>query len=127
MNLIPDQAQDTGNYWCTWRSQATACGNKNLVKVHTGKAADAIGEEFLFGEIGALVHYISPEVRGDLIVVLDDGWDVPYDLKPSWHNDGSDDLFQYGSMIVNEELIHAIGLTVQSCASELPGLLIQAM
>lgn len=102
MNLVPNDVKDTGNYWCTWRTQATVCGHKGLQEVHTNSTRDAIGEEFLFGEIGAL-NKIDPSYRGDLIVVLDDGWDVPYHLKPDWRDGGNDDLHRFGSFELNNE------------------------
>ena len=75
MNLIPENAVCTGNYYCTWDAQCDA--------MHTGapqgekvQSRDAMCEDFLFGENGLLNSFAG--VRGDLIVVLDDGWDVPY-------------------------------------------------
>lgn len=101
-SLIPDQVTDTGNYWCTWRTQSTVIGNKKLKKVHTDSIRDAMCEEFLFGEVGVLEH-IDPAIRGDLIVVLDDGWDVPYGLFPSPANGGNEAYHQFGSLVLNEE------------------------
>lgn len=77
MNLIPNKVQHTGNYWCSWRTQSTALENEELRKKGYN-LRNRINEEFLFGEIGTLTKYFEP-IRGDLIVVLDDGWDVPLD------------------------------------------------
>ncbi len=78
MNLIPDKPQVTGNYFCTWDSQSD--------QMYTWKdrpaalsARDAMNEDFLFGENGLLNSFQG--IREDLIVVLDDGWDVPYGAK----------------------------------------------
>jgi len=79
MNLIPEKIPKTGNYWCTWDTQW------NLMKetVPDGvpiPTRDRMDEEYLFGEDGVLRNYFRP-VRKDLIIVLDDGWDVPYGAK----------------------------------------------
>lgn len=78
MNLIPNKTQATGNYWCSWRTQSTALASEELRKKGYN-LRNRLDEDFLFGSIGALTKYFEP-VRGDLIVVLDDGWDVPIDL-----------------------------------------------
>ena len=77
MNLIPSNISLTGNYWCSWRTQSTALANEELRKKGYN-LRNRIDEDFLFGEIGTLSKYFEP-IRGDLIVVLDDGWDVPID------------------------------------------------
>ena len=75
MNLIPDKAENTGNYFCTWDSQCDEMNTRRPVPEGLS-SRDAMCEEFLFGENGLLNSFDG--VRGDLIVVLDDGWDVPY-------------------------------------------------
>ncbi len=80
MNLIPEMPQDTGSYFCTWDSQ---CDHMYTWKERPAAltARDAMNEAFLFGENGLLHSFQG--VRQDLIVVLDDGWDVPYGAKDS--------------------------------------------
>lgn len=80
MNLIPAIPQVTGNYFCTWDSQ---CDHMHTWKNRPAglSSRDAMNEEFLFGENGLLNGFEG--VREDLIVVLDDGWDVPYGAKDS--------------------------------------------
>ena len=78
MNLIPNKTQTTGNYFCTWDSQCDEMHTQNLLDP-SFSSRDAMCEEFLFGENGLLCRFDG--VRGDLIVVLDDGWDVPYGAK----------------------------------------------
>ena len=80
MHLIPDSPQVTGNYFCTWDSQ---CDHMYTWKNRPAElsARDAMNEAFLFGETGLLNSFQG--VREDLIVVLDDGWDVPYGAKDS--------------------------------------------
>ena len=78
MNLIPAIPQVTGNYFCTWDSQ---CDHMYTWKDRPSwlSARDAMNEDFLFGENGLLNGFEG--LREDLIVVLDDGWDVPYGAK----------------------------------------------
>lgn len=80
MNLIPDTMKKTGNYFCTWDSQ---CDEMYARNPSAGRipSRDAMCEEFLFGENGLLNSFDG--VRDDLIVVLDDGWDVPYGATDS--------------------------------------------
>ena len=79
-NLIPDIVPDTGNYFCTWDSQCITMylRNKDADRV---PSRDAMCEEYLFGENGLLNSFEG--VRRDLIVILDDGWDVPYGATDS--------------------------------------------
>ena len=77
MNLISKDIKTTGNYWCSWRTQSTALGSEELRKKGFN-LRNRIDEEFLFGNIGVLTKYFEP-IRGDITVVLDDGWDVPFD------------------------------------------------
>lgn len=74
MDLIPEKPQITGNYFCTWDAQ---CDQMYTWKEHPADrtARDSMCEAFLFGENGLLRSFDG--VREDLIVVLDDGWDVP--------------------------------------------------
>jgi len=64
--------QQAPNYFCTWHLMywlPSHCGVPNL------QTRDVLCDELLFGENGiALRHY--PEVRRDLYLLLDDGWDV---------------------------------------------------
>ncbi|MBQ7638586.1 MAG: hypothetical protein IJS90_06780 [Clostridia bacterium] len=80
MDLIPQKSQITGNYFCTWDSQCDHMyARKERPKGLT--ARDAMNENFLFGENGVLNSFEG--MRQDLIVVLDDGWDVPYGATDS--------------------------------------------
>lgn len=91
MNLIPGDCKKTGNYFCTWDSQCDTMYARDPL-AETVPARDAMCEEFLFGENGLLNSFDS--VRGDLIVVLDDGWDVPY---------GATDRRLFGSLEADPE------------------------
>ena len=91
VNLIPDEPKPTGSYFCTWDSQ---CDHMNTQKNRPKDrgSRDAMCEDFLFGENGLLNSFDG--VRKDLIVVLDDGWDVPY---------GAKDRRIFGSLEADEE------------------------
>ena len=78
LNLIPAAGKPTGSYFCTWDSQCDHMNTqKDRPKDRTSR--DAMNEDFLFGENGLLESFEG--VRRDLIVVLDDGWDVPYGAR----------------------------------------------
>lgn len=75
MNLIPNETKVTGNYFCTWDSQCDEM-HASDPSADGVQSRDAMCEDFLFGKNGLLRCFDG--VRSDLIVVLDDGWDVPY-------------------------------------------------
>lgn len=76
------------NYWCTWATQARLVdanvksgvlavpGDQGLPGVR-----DNLTEAVLFGKDG-WAHTQYPSVRGNLYLVLDDGWDVPFGCAP---------------------------------------------
>lgn len=74
------------NYWCTWASQNYLSKIKGFEKGMTDEdfegpagallARDEMNETTLFGEGGFADAF--PEIRGELLLVIDDGWDVPY-------------------------------------------------
>lgn len=102
MNILQsEQKLKVKNYWCTWRTQETVRKNKKLNRIHNASTPDVIDEDFLFGNIGVL-NTFDNEIRKDIMIVLDDGWDVEYDLKPDWRNGGNDDFNSYGSFVLNE-------------------------
>lgn len=74
MNLVPQKAKPSGGYWCTWRTAgeilpAERRGDPLLSR-------DGMGETFLFGPHG-VGHPCFHRIKGDIFVLLDDGWDVP--------------------------------------------------
>lgn len=88
------------NYWCSWSTQ-WAMGKSRLAA--EGKALGyfegdcgtytraVLCEENIFGEGGFAEQF--PEVRGDLFLLLDDGWDVPLDISTE------DGIAAFGSVI----------------------------
>lgn len=91
MNLISEQTIDTGNYWCTWDTQWNVL-KERMTAATPIPTRDAMCEAFLFGNDGVLNQFDG--VRGDMIVVLDDGWDVPF---------GAKDPRLFGSLEVDSE------------------------
>jgi len=64
--------RQTANYFCTWHLMYWFPGNGGVPGLQT---RDVLCDALLFGEDGvAAKHY--PEVRRDLFLLLDDGWDV---------------------------------------------------
>ncbi len=93
-NGIPQTGPDTGNYWCTWDTQFRV--NDVEAGKNTKNLRNVLTQEFLFGEKGMLSDSFK-KVRGDLYVLLDDGWDVGWDVP----GDGPVSIF--GSLELFEE------------------------
>jgi hypothetical protein len=73
-SLVPDEPGTTPSYWCTWGVQ-----NYSLAAVdeldHSMVAAN-LTEEHVFGRPG-WARAFPEEIRSDLFIVFDLGWDVP--------------------------------------------------
>ncbi len=71
--LVPETPGATPDYFCTWNVQGFACGYAGA-----SPQADQMVEANLFGS-GPLQNWLGffPEVRGDLIFLLDDAYDFP--------------------------------------------------
>lgn len=88
INLIPTQPAETPNYWCTWNLQ-NFIGGENAKDIEQLEGSDGavmarniLTEKMMFSEDG-WANKVFPEIRKDLILVFDDGWDVPpNDFKP---------------------------------------------
>ena len=100
MNLIPSQPQTTvPNYWCTWATQAFTMPPETPAEIaFSGDQGlfgtrDNLNSEVLFGRNGWAHDWKN--IRGDLIFLIDDGWDVPYLTTPQ--EQGS----VFGSLIVD--------------------------
>ena len=76
-NGIPQMGPDTGNYWCTWDTQFRV--NSVEDGKDTKNLRNVLTQDFLFAEDGMLRNYLK-NVRQDLYVLLDDGWDVGKDV-----------------------------------------------
>ena len=77
------------NYWCTWGIQnalsRTGTGNQDCGRFAGDQGARSarrnMSEELLFGSDG-WAETMFPKSRKDLLLLLDDGWDVPLDADP---------------------------------------------
>ena len=98
MKLIPSEGKNTANYWCSWRNQRFFMPNPFFhmrqydIPEHNKIQRDMLSDEFLFGKRGVLVNHMQ-DIRKDMYVLLDDGWDVPY----------NDNCTAVGSLVLNEE------------------------
>ncbi len=93
INLIPPPRKEpAGSYFCTWGSQLNVPeidpDLPELAMIMRNHLTQDLLNELLSG-------YMQP-IRKDLIVVLDDGWDVPPGTKSTHHN-------RMGSMCLNPE------------------------
>lgn len=72
-SLVPDASNSAPDYFCTWNVQGFACGYSGA-----SNQADAMIEANLFGS-GTNQNWLGffPELRGDLIFLLDDAFDFP--------------------------------------------------
>jgi len=84
LNLVPMAAGKSLNYWCTWGAQNVAW-MEGLDHVEpreiegaagAARARASLNEEFLLGKQGWARRFFQ-RARGDLYIVLDDGWDAP--------------------------------------------------
>ena len=104
-NLIPDQPVTAPNYWCTWGTQGQwkSWRDAHPLKAEAEKLEGAmrtragLDEEYLFGEPGVLKTGYE-QVRGELWVVIDDGWDVPYKTANTWN-----DKSAFGSQVIDTD------------------------
>ena len=98
MKLIPSEGKNTANYWCSWRNQRLFMPNPFFhmrqydISEHNKIQRDMLSDEFLFGKRGVLVNHMQ-DIRKDMYILLDDGWDVPY----------NDNCTAVGSLVLNEE------------------------
>lgn len=94
VNLIPENGPDTGNYWCTWDTQY------RMNSLEDGKSSlhlrNILDDDFLFGSKKLITEYFQ-NVRKDIYVLLDDGWDVPRGIP------GNGKISVFGSLILHED------------------------
>jgi hypothetical protein len=90
-NLVPEKPGTAPNYWCTWAAQNYMHGqglkelDPSVLEGNGGAALarDSLNEKVLLGPEGwAAKFYLK--CRSDLLLVLDDGWDVPSENPGPW-------------------------------------------
>ena len=85
-SILPARALAASpNYWCTWCAQdaAFAAGvlaDRSRRPKGGNTTRDGIDEITAFGKDGFASFF--PESRSELMLVFDDGWDVPYGAQP---------------------------------------------
>ena len=92
-NLVPTSPGKSPNYWCTWSAQSYMYGQGTkkvdpiLYKVEAIPKYSSVylNEEVLFGDKGWLKNFYN-KIKGDLWVVLDDGWDIPASKDYGYRN-----------------------------------------
>lgn len=90
-------------YWCTWNTQNCVAEKREKSReacVFIGDqgaqlARAMLNEETVFGTNGWASMF--PDVRKELYLMFDDGWDVPYGVHPDTRRDG------FGSLLLNKE------------------------
>ncbi|MBL7112047.1 MAG: hypothetical protein ISS19_08915 [Bacteroidales bacterium] len=100
ISLIPDKQNQSPDYWCTWGAQNYAIDTQSvLYSLSLGGhslTAGNLNEENLFGEDGWSSAF-PDELKKDLFIVLDLGWDVPSETKIGTEN------WRLGSLMVVQE------------------------
>lgn len=82
-SLVPAQLSIAPNYWCTWAAQNYMYGHNlsaldpRVLEGDSGSnlAHSAMRDQVLFGDAGWAKSFYA-QVRGDLFLLLDDGWQV---------------------------------------------------
>ena len=76
-DLIPaNNAYTTYDYYCTWRNQNRIAAAAGMVGERGSHLRDMLTDQWLFSE-NSPFHKFDRSLRQDLILVIDDGWDVP--------------------------------------------------
>lgn len=79
MNLVPETPTTTPHHWCTWNRQnaAGALAAADPTELLDSRGAQAARNSIIRGALSEWLAEVHPLARRDLLVVLDDGWDVP--------------------------------------------------
>ena len=100
----------SATYWCTWATQAATLADHRA----TGElkfpgdqgvpgVRDNMNETVVFGPKGWI--NLFQEFRGDMVFLVDDGWDVPYGAKG-----GRDGIHSFGSLVPDRERFPSLGV-----------------
>lgn len=97
-------------YWCTWGTQAETLKDHQV----TGElkfpgdqgvpgVRDNLNEDVIFGPKGWI--HLFPDYRGDMVFMVDDGWDVPYGAKG-----GAPNIHSFASLVPDRERFPSFGV-----------------
>ena len=97
-------------YWCTWSTQAETLKGHRLTGAlkfpgdqGVPGVRDNMNEDVLFGPKGWA--NLFPGFRGDMVFMVDDGWDVPYGAKG-----GRDGIHTFGSLVPDRARFPSFGV-----------------
>lgn len=98
VNLVPDEAfVETANYVCTWNIQDWVAWHEEKTGGN-GNKRDTVDPYHLFDSDIGWAAIMYPEIRSDLIFLLDDGWDLPYGTQKNGTNKQ-----YFGSQVLPED------------------------
>ena len=100
----------SSTYWCTWATQdATLAGHQATGELNfpgdqgVPGVRDNMNEAVVFGPKGWI--NLFPEFRGDMVFLVDDGWDVPYGAKG-----GNAGIHSFASLVPDRERFPSLGV-----------------
>ncbi len=107
MNIFDKEYKFNGNYLCTWISQKkyarkAYAGDPKFI---TQEMRNVLNDKMLFSGDDYPFHFIPKEMRKSVILLLDDGWDVPFNVHPR------NDLNLFGRVILDEQKFAGYGDT----------------
>ncbi len=81
MKILNKPFQETGNYLCTWDMQVKVAEHFQEIRENLPmKQRNAMNDDMLF-RCDSLYHVVPEKYRNAIFFLLDDGWDVPYDVN----------------------------------------------
>lgn len=104
LNLIPDKAEESMSYLCSWALQEKIADAEGLPAGGTMRQRDVMDAQHLFAPDSAF-HPYAPAERVGLYFMLDDGWDVPYGTRA----DAESGIAMFGSLIPDAEKFGVLG------------------
>lgn len=104
MNLIPKKTYKNCNYLCTWYTQTKTAVETVGAGEKNNNIRNLLNEHSIFEQ--DIFHIVPKEHRSNLIFLLDDGWDVPY-------NADMETVRQFGSVHPDKERFASFGETAE--------------
>ena len=112
MNLVPEVPGPTPHHWCTWNRQnaAAALASSDPAELMDSRGAKAARDALTHEALSEWIAGVHPLARRDLLVVLDDGWDVPLppaEAKP-WFGSMEPHPDRFPGTVAGEERLRGI-------------------